>query len=77
MALMKTSNPALGDKTFRDLANGGQFGSLDLTGHMTLSGTVNKTGVLLLCTLATACYTWRQFLVERDATSVGPLMLLG
>ena len=26
MALMKTSNPALGDKTFRDLANSGPGG---------------------------------------------------
>jgi uncharacterized YccA/Bax inhibitor family protein len=78
MALMKTSNPALGDKTFQDLANRGQFGGLiDATDRMTLSGTVNKTGILLLCSLATACYTWRQFLVSRDASSVGGLMGLG
>jgi len=78
MALMKTSNPALGDKTFRDLANRGQFGGLiDATDRMTLSGTVNKTGILLLCALATACYTWRQFLISRDASSIGGLMALG
>ncbi len=58
MALMKTSNPALGDKTFRDLATRGQFGGLiDATDRMTLSGTVNKTGILLLCSLATAFST--------------------
>jgi uncharacterized YccA/Bax inhibitor family protein len=74
MALMKTSNPALGDKTFRDLANGG---ITDAAGHMTLSGTVNKTGVLLLLTLATACYTWRLFAETRDMSSVGGLLAVG
>jgi uncharacterized YccA/Bax inhibitor family protein len=78
MALMKTSNPALGDKTFRDLANAGPSGILDSTGHMTLSGTVNKTGILLLCTMATAAWTWRMFVQsEGDASSVGGLMILG
>jgi uncharacterized YccA/Bax inhibitor family protein len=80
MPLMKTSNPALGDKTFRDLANSGQFGGslIDATpGRMTLAGTVNKTGILLLCALATSVYTWRQFLVARDPASVAPLMIGG
>jgi uncharacterized YccA/Bax inhibitor family protein len=54
MALMKTSNPALGDKTFTDLAKGGEFTGLADTQRMTLSGTVNKTGILLLCCIATA-----------------------
>jgi uncharacterized YccA/Bax inhibitor family protein len=77
MALMKTSNPALGDKTFRDLANAGPSGILDSTSQMTLSGTVNKTGILLLCTMATAAWTWRMFLVDRDPSSVMGLMLVG
>jgi uncharacterized YccA/Bax inhibitor family protein len=77
MALMKTSNPALGDKTFRDLANAGPSGILDSTGQMTLSGTVNKTGILLLCTMATAAWTWRMFLVDRDPGSVLGLMMVG
>ena len=78
MAWMKTSNPALGDKTFRDLASRGQFGGLiDATDRMTLSGTVNKTGILLLCSLATACYTWRMFLATPDISSISGLMLLG
>jgi len=76
MALMKTSNPALGDKTFQDLANN-QFGSLTDAGRMTLSGTVNKTGVLLLCVMATAAWTWHQFLVSGDMAAVAPLMILG
>jgi uncharacterized YccA/Bax inhibitor family protein len=77
MALMKTSNPALGDKTFQDLARGGQFGGMTDTGAMTLSGTVNKTGILLLCCLGTAAWTWRMFLEAGDASAVGPLMILG
>jgi len=77
MALMKTSNPALGDKTFRDLS-GGQFGGFaDQAGRMTLDGTVNKTGILLLCAVATAGWTWHLFLQSRDAADVMPLMLGG
>ncbi len=77
MALIKTSNPALGDKTFTDLARGGQFGDAT-TGSMTLSGTVNKTGILLLCCMATAAYTWRLFVQsEGDASAVMGLMLAG
>ena len=49
--LMRTSNPALNDKVFR-----GVPGALGET--MTLEGTVNKTGILLLCAVATAAWTW-------------------
>jgi uncharacterized YccA/Bax inhibitor family protein len=77
MPLMKTSNPALGDKTFRDLANRGQFGGLVDTARMTLSGTVNKIGILLLLCIATAALTWRTFLQTGDASSVGGLMVIG
>jgi len=51
MALMKTSNPALNDNTFR--GEGVAFGDT-----MTLSGTVNKTGLLLICAIATAAWSW-------------------
>ena len=48
---LRTSNPALNEKAFRgDVAVGGEA--------MTLQGTVNKTGVLLLCVVATAAWTW-------------------
>lgn len=49
--LMRTANPALNDKIFRGLP-----GALGET--MTLEGTVNKTGILLLCAIATAAWTW-------------------
>jgi len=77
MALMKTSNPALGDKTFRDLASSGPSGILDAAGSMTLNGTVNKTGILLLCAIATASWTWRLFAQSGDASSVTGLMMGG
>lgn len=77
MALMKTSNPALGENTFRDLS-GSQYGGVtNLIGRMTLSGTVNKTGVLLVCAIATAWWTWHLFLRSRDMADVAPLILGG
>jgi uncharacterized YccA/Bax inhibitor family protein len=76
MALMKTSNPALGDKTFSDLARA-QYGGIAETERMTLSGTVNKTGVLLLCAMASASWTWHLFLQSRDMADVAPWMMVG
>jgi uncharacterized YccA/Bax inhibitor family protein len=77
MALMKTSNPALSENTFRNLAGAGYGGSADVTGSMTLNGTVNKTGILLVCAIATAAWTWHLFLQSRDYADVMPLMLVG
>jgi uncharacterized YccA/Bax inhibitor family protein len=50
-SLFKTSNPALNAKTFE---NREAFSSES----MTLQGTVNKTGLLLFCAIATAAWTW-------------------
>jgi uncharacterized YccA/Bax inhibitor family protein len=77
MALMKTSNPALGDETFRRLAGSGYGGTIDAADRMTLNGTVHKTGILLVCALATAAWTWHLFLQSRDMSAVAPMMLLG
>jgi uncharacterized YccA/Bax inhibitor family protein len=77
MALMKTSNPALSDKAFQGL-NGGQPGSLiDAANRMTLSGTVNKTALLLICAVVTAGWTWRLFMQSRNFSDVAPLMMVG
>ena len=70
--LMRSSNPALGDKTFRGLP-----GYEDLSNRMTLNGTVNKTGLLLVFAFATAAFTWLQFVQTRDIASVAPWMMLG
>jgi uncharacterized YccA/Bax inhibitor family protein len=77
MALMKTSNPALSENTFRNLSAERYGGVIDESSQMTLNGTVNKTGILLLCTIATAAWTWSRFLQSRDMTDVTPLMLVG
>ena len=77
MALMKTSNPALSDKTFRDVSRTQYGGLVDEASRMTLSGTVNKTGILLLCAIATAAWTWHLFLQSRDMAEVAPLMMGG
>ena len=75
--LMKTSNPALNENTFRN-ASGGQYrGYEEVASRMTLSGTVNKTGILLLCAIATAAWNWHLFLETRDTAMVMPLMMLG
>jgi uncharacterized YccA/Bax inhibitor family protein len=77
MALMKTSNPALSENTFRNLSDSQYGGVIDATGRMTLNGTVNKTGILLVCAIATAAWTWRLFSQSRDIADVSPLMLVG
>ena len=77
MALMKTSNPALSESTFRDLSGPRYGGLVDEASRMTLGGTVNKTGILLVCAMATAAWTWHLFLQSRDASAVAPLMLGG
>jgi uncharacterized YccA/Bax inhibitor family protein len=77
MPLMKTSNPALGQNTFRDVAGSRFGGAIDVTSRMTVSGTVNKTGILLVCAFATAAYTWHLFTQSRDISDVAPLLMLG
>jgi uncharacterized YccA/Bax inhibitor family protein len=50
VALFRTSNPALNEKAFQTQAVLGEA--------MTVQGTVNKTGLLLLFAVATAAWTW-------------------
>jgi uncharacterized YccA/Bax inhibitor family protein len=68
--LMKTSNPALGQNTFREVA--GVSGDT-----MTVSGAVNKAGILLLLCVASAAWTWNRFFATGDPSSVAPMMLIG
>lgn len=78
MPLMKTSNPALGSKTFQNLPGAGYGGGLiDAANRMSVSGTVHKTGVLLVCTMATAAWVWHLFMQSRDMADVGPWLMLG
>jgi len=68
--LMRTSNPALNERAFQ-----GERAVLGDT--MTLQGTVNKTGVLLICVIATAAWTWNLFLHSHSPQTVMPLAILG
>ncbi len=68
--LMRTSNPALNDQVFR--GEGAAFGEA-----MTLQGTVNKTGILLLCAVLPPRWTWNLFLHSPSPETVGPLALVG
>lgn len=67
--LFRTSNAALNDKTFEgQLAAGGDV--------MTLQGTVNKTGVLLVCVFVASAWTWGLARSESPERAV-PWMLGG
>jgi uncharacterized YccA/Bax inhibitor family protein len=68
--LMKTSNPALGLKT---------FGDFPLTNDeaMTLDGTVLKTGILLLCSFVAATCAWSTYMAAQSAAAVLPLLGIG
>ena len=77
MALIKSSNPALGDKTFKGLSDAQYGGAIDATARMTLQGTVNKTGLLLVLALGAAAWTWSLYMQSHDASASAPYMLLG
>ena len=66
---MRTSNPVLNGKPFTGSAAFGET--------MTLQGTVNKTGVLLLCSIATAAWTWNMFMQSHSAATVMPYLWIG
>jgi uncharacterized YccA/Bax inhibitor family protein len=69
--LMRTSNPALKGDLFR--AQAGAFGRET----MTISGTVNKAGILTICVVATAAWTWNRFLNSPSPETVLPWMMIG
>jgi uncharacterized YccA/Bax inhibitor family protein len=70
--MMTTSNPAFTGKTF-DV--GGSYVGSDA--RMTISGTINKAGILMLCVLGTAMFTWTQFYTEGDIASIGVYTMVG
>ncbi|MDR2881758.1 MAG: Bax inhibitor-1/YccA family protein [Azoarcus sp.] len=56
--MIRSGNPALKESTFLDLGSGNVI-TRD-GGAMTINGTVNKTGILLLLCMATAAFSWSQ-----------------
>lgn len=80
MPLIKTSNPALGENTFRNVPGSSgtlNGGAIDAASRMTLDGTINKTGLLLLCAMATAAWTWYSFLQSQGLSVAGPMIFVG
>jgi uncharacterized YccA/Bax inhibitor family protein len=64
---LRTSNPTLNSDTFE--------GYQAASGRaMTLQGTVNKTGILLLCVAASSAWMWN---LARSSSAAMPWMLLG
>lgn len=72
MALFKSGNPTLTEKMF-DRA---QQASADNAGVMTIRGTINKFGFLMLMVVAGAAYTWNLFMQEKPQTAM-TLMIVG
>ncbi len=68
--MMRTANPALNDKTFQ------QVGTVGYSESMTVQGTVNKTGMMLLLLVAGAAYTWSLF-NEKNMESLMMWMMVG
>jgi hypothetical protein len=52
-------------------------GAISTTDSMTLSGTVNKTGILLVLAVASAFFTWNQFAATHNPASVSLEMIVG
>ncbi len=70
--MMRTANPTLNDSTFTG------FGRTAAAGDsMTIRGTVNKTGFLLLLLLLAAAWTWRLYYTPEGQQALIPWMLGG
>jgi len=72
---MQSGNPALNKNTFLDVANGALVAHGD--DAMTINGTVNKTGLMLILVLVGAMYSWAQFAGPASAPAMMPLVLGG
>ena len=66
---MRTSNPSLNSKTFERAAPG--------AGVMTIEGTVNKVGILLLLMLVPASYMFSKVLNNWDASAAMGTAMIG
>jgi len=64
---MRTANPALNNKTFQSLPK-----ARTKAERMTIQGTANKTGIMLLLLIIPAMYVWNQFF----ATGANPASVI-
>ena len=72
---MRSGNPALGQNTFLDIGSGRVVSGSDQA--MSINGTVNKTGMLLLLTMISAMYTWSLYTGPESMSAITPLLLIG
>ena len=72
---MRSGNPVLGDNTFLDVGSG-RVVNHD-AGTMTVNGTVNRTGVLLLLLVCGAAFTWSKFTGPESMPAVLPWLAMG
>ncbi|HML96572.1 MAG TPA: Bax inhibitor-1/YccA family protein [Thermodesulfobacteriota bacterium] len=68
--MIKSSNPALGDKTFENLQP-----AIAAEGRMTINGTINKTLILLVLALVPAAWVWDKF-YKGGAEAVGNWIMI-
>lgn len=69
---MRTANPALNAKTFAGFPR-----AYEAAEAMTIGGTVNKVGLLLLLVLLTSAWTWQKFFTSGNPAAVVPYLLVG
>ncbi len=67
MALLKSSNPAFGDKIWKNV-------DFAYTTPMTLQGTINKTLISLMLVIASALYVWDMYM---QGASINGIMIGG
>ena len=70
MALFKSSNPALQEKTYQ----GTVLEGISVGEEMTLKGTMNKFGVLMMLMIGSTLFAWSQFYKGSDPK---PMMMIG
>ncbi|MEO7922828.1 MAG: Bax inhibitor-1/YccA family protein [Chitinophagaceae bacterium] len=70
MAIFKSSNPTLQEKTYQ----GTILEGIDTGEVMTVKGTMNKFGILMMLMIASTLFAWSQFYKGSDPK---PLMMIG
>jgi uncharacterized YccA/Bax inhibitor family protein len=72
---MRSGNPVLGENTFLDVGSGRVVANPAQA--MSLNGTVNKTGLMLLLLLGGAAFTWSKFSGPASMPQVLPWLAVG
>jgi uncharacterized YccA/Bax inhibitor family protein len=72
--MMRSGNPVLKDSTFLDIGTGSVVTRDGQT--MTLNGTVNKTGFLLLLSVLTAAFAWSRTFTDSGELAPGAMIYL-